>query len=239
MSFESAPVLEQMQSWIDRWENAQDRRAIFLSCYSMMTRNMLIALENGEFLDAVWVNDLLHRFADYYFIALDAYDKQPDDSPAVWRLAFETCPRRDVHVLQHLMLGVNAHINYDLVYVIVDMLQSEWSQLSDEDKVRRYRDHCHVNEVIFRTINAVQDQVVERYSPRMDIIDKGMFMLDEWLLGQLIEHWREEVWQHAIGLMSCTENALPELKQELEKHTLQRGRSILLQNGILGLRHLL
>lgn len=57
-------------------------------------------------------------------------------------------------------------------------------------------DFCHVNHIIATTIDGVQDQVVERYSPAMDLLDKLLGPLDEWGAARMITHWRDEVWQN-------------------------------------------
>jgi hypothetical protein len=64
-----------------------------------------------------------------------------------------------------LLLGVNAHINYDLVLTLVDLLEPEWKQLSAEQCQQRHSDYCHVNEIISLTIDIVQDDVLERSIP--------------------------------------------------------------------------
>lgn len=235
MAIEQISVVDQMHEIITGWGETQDSRAIFLSCYAMMTQNMLIAIDNDEFHDCEWVNTLLHRFADYYFDALNAYDDH-NETTAVWQLTFDAAQRPRTHVLQHLLLGVNAHINYDLVFTIFDMLNEHWVNLSPEDIQRRYQDHCHVNEVIYRTIDAVQDDVVERHSSAMDIIDKVFLTLDEWLLYRLICGWREQVWQDATQLMQCTELEAPDVRRLVEYRAVQRGEAILLKHGIFGLR---
>lgn len=231
-------VIAEMQTTIDGWQATRDHRAIFLTCYQMMTQNMLIAIDNGEFEDGVWVNRLLHDFADYYFNALTAYDTDPQSAPVVWQHAFQSARRPRTHVLQHLILGVNAHINYDLVYVIYDMLHTEWPQLSPEEIAQRYRDHCHVNDVIYRTIDAVQADVVGEYSAAMNWVDTAFLKLDEWLLHRLICRWREGVWTSATRLMTCTEPDSPAVHRFIEQTAVQRGQAILFERGLTGLRYI-
>ncbi len=76
MTSPESPVIERMQALIARWEEQADPRSVFLSCYLLMTRNMLSAIDRGEFTDPAWADRLLHRFADYYFVALDAYEQR-------------------------------------------------------------------------------------------------------------------------------------------------------------------
>jgi hypothetical protein len=118
-----------MQELVQMWEAASDRRAAFLNCYLLMTRNMPAAVAAGEFIDQGWVHALLHRFADYYFDALEAYEQGDADTSAVWRTAHNATRDPQTHILQNMLLGINAHINYDLVLTLVDMLKSEWAQL--------------------------------------------------------------------------------------------------------------
>lgn len=231
-------MVDRMRQHIEGWQTVQDRRAIFLECYSMMTGNMLEALDRGEFEDPVWVRDLLNHFADYYFNALTAYDAQAKDTPTIWRMTFDSRGRTGVHVLQHLILGVNAHINYDLVFVIYDILHADWSSIDPKTAESRYRDHCHVNQIIFDTIDCVQREVVARYSPQMDLIDRVLLRLDEWLLERLIWRWREQVWRDAVQLMACAEPEAPQVRQQVEARAVRRGRAILFESGLLGLRHI-
>lgn len=238
---ERQAVIERMQALIDRWEESDDPRAVFLSCYRMMTGNVLLAVEKGEFHDPAWVRELLQRFAGYYFDALAAYEQRgvQEAAPPVWKVAFDTTAANEAHALQVLMLGVNAHINYDLVLTLVDMLEPEWAGLPAAKRAQRYADHCHVNEVIGRTIDLVQDEVVEQASPRMDIVDKAFGPLDEWLTSRLLTHWREEVWRNALRWLSCAgDDEIEQLRREIEAATVRRADAILLHDGVLTLRHL-
>jgi hypothetical protein len=222
-------VVEQMEQIIRQWESRNDRRAIFLSCYALMTQNMAVAVQSGEFNNPTWVDGLLHHFADYYFNALQAWEKDPAAAPAVWQLAFRATQDMRVQPVQHLLLGVNAHINYDLTFALEDMLCLEWKGLSSAERQDRYADHCHVNQIIAQTVDAVQDGVLERYSPRMDIVDKVMGPIDEWAVVKLISHWRDEVWQSAVGLLEAgqVEQDHRRLAQAIEKSAVQRARMIL------------
>src|SRR5512147_982633 len=104
MSEQEVSVLQRMTMLVDQWEAAHDRRAIFLGCYRLMTRNMLDAIDADRFHDDVWVSNLLHRFVEYYFAALERFDQNSPDTPAVWRLAFDATRDEAVTTLQHLLL---------------------------------------------------------------------------------------------------------------------------------------
>ena len=220
-------VIIKMNQYIDAWKASGDSRHVFLSCYHMMSQNMLKALENGEFSDAKWVNKLLNRFADYYFESLVCFDCG-EQTPAVWQHTHGCCKNDQMGELQLLVLGVNAHINYDLVLALYDMLSPEWEKLGPEKRRERYQDHSYVNEVIGQTIDRVQDELLEPSNPSLDWIDKLLGRVDEYLISKLISSWREEVWENSQRLLTM------ESPQEREKFRKTLEQDVLRKADIIG-----
>jgi hypothetical protein len=221
-------IIHYMKQQTRTWQATGDHRSIFLECYTLMTENMLKAIDAGRFKDGFWARKLLLRFADYYFLALDAYGCTDKECATVWTYAHDCSCRQNLHVMQHLLLGINAHINYDLVLSLVDLLEPEWAQLADTGRQNRYADHCLVNEIIAGTIDVVQDHVVERYDPRMDIIDRLFGRLDERLLSALITSWRQEVWDRAIRFLESPPEAREPLRLALEKEVMKKAKWVLM-----------
>jgi hypothetical protein len=235
MTVQPVDVVAQMEALVTRWQAASDRRAIFLDCYLVMTRNMQRALEDGEFQDPRWVAALLQRFATYYFAALAVYETDPDATPAVWRQTHAAAGETRTHVLQNLVLGINAHINYDLVLALYDLLAEEWPGCSAEQQQSRYADHCRVNAIIGRSIDLVQDEVVEREDGRLDIVDRLFGPLDEWAASRLIAHWREGVWEGTQRLLQAgTPDAREQVRRQVEAAALRRANLILLGGRNIG-----
>lgn len=220
--------LEEMQHHVAQWEARRDQRAIFLGCYALMTENMLQAINAGEFQDPVWVRALLEHFAAYYFQALEAYDRDPRTTPRVWNYAFTAANHPETTVLAKLILGVNAHINYDLVFAVADMLQPEWQTLTQERLLTRHHDHCHVNIIIAQTIDSVQDEIIERYDPRYARVDDLMGPLDEWVIQTTIAEWREHVWQHALQWLAAADEAEQQtVKLQVETESVRIANTLL------------
>ena len=219
-------VVNKMFTMADNFEASCDKRAIFLYCYGMMTDNMLEAIDQGRFHDNRWVFELLHRFADYYFDSLDRYNAQVN-APKVWEEVFKAATDPQLHVIQHLLLGINAHINYDLVLTLYDVLSPEWDRLSENERNSRYQDHCLVNTIIGQTIDKVQDELVEKYAPGMKLLDSLMGRLDEFFLLKIIEDWRDDVWNHTMNLLgnhdSVTRTAFI---MELERKVVKRSDTL-------------
>lgn len=223
-------IVARMQSLIQQWEERSDHRAEFLRCYLMMTHNVLTAIQHEEFSDSAWVNRLLERFANYYFVALEDYEQSPASAPAVWQLAHGAAHDPDCSVFQILLLGINAHINYDLVLALVDLLRPEWANLTEEQRATRYADHCHVNNVIGRTVDAVQNQLIDPVMPILNLFDHLLGPIDEIMVSHLIAHWRETVWHNANRLLATDQGSeQAQMIEQFEKETLKTGGIIYLK----------
>lgn len=222
------PVIQRMDELVRQWEQQADRRSSFLRCYTLMTGNTLRAIELEQFHDPQWVTRLLHLFADYYFLALGAYEQNDGRTPTVWRLAFDAAVQQRTQVLQDLLLGINAHINYDLVLTLVDMLEPEWADLTPEQRGQRYEDHCHVNTIIAATVDSVQDQVIAPDSPWLGMVDGTLGRLDEHAAARLISRWREEVWQQAMLMLATRDpDERADLRRLLAARSVARAEMIL------------
>lgn len=94
--------------------------------------------------------------------------------------------------MQNLLLGVNAHINYDLPLSLYDCLHQDWPLLDEPQRKLRQNDHETVNQIIGDTIDAVQDTVVEPLSPAMAVVDRLMgrmaaFTTHHWLAARCVD----------------------------------------------------
>jgi hypothetical protein len=222
-------TLDRMDGLLATWTEAHDRRAVFLDCYARMTRAMVRELDDGGFDDRVWVEALLDRFAVYYFDALAAWERGDPATPVPWVVAHDAAVERQASPAQLLLAGVNAHINYDLVLTVVDVLDPECDGDPGPALDRRRRDYGRVNDVIQATADEVQDQVLERYQPWTEAADVAMGRLDEWLAVRLLTSWRSEVWRQAVRLLDePPERRAGALERQAERCG-RRGRWILLR----------
>jgi hypothetical protein len=221
------PVIGRMQALVRHWQDSTDQRSIFLSCYTMMTENMTQAISRQEFNDPAWTRRFVARFADYYFDALDIFELQPDQAPRVWQIAYESCLRPGILPIQHLLLGINAHINYDLVLTLEELLRPEWHGISADRRTTRLADYLFVNEIIGRTIDAVQDSVLGPAMPFMRVIDIALGPGDEWFLSRLLSRWRGRVWRDTMILLAMQdEPARAVAVRQVELRALRRAQAI-------------
>lgn len=223
-------LLEKMDSTANTWQRTGDRRYIFLQCYTLMSRNMVHGIHQNRFADASWVQNLMIIFARYYFDALYKYNIHPDQAPAVWRHTHELTRDNEINAVQHLMLGINAHINYDLPLSLFDCLCTQWYKLNEFKKAERRKDHNEVNKIIAETIDLVQDNIIAPHSPFFKFVDIALGKIDEWMISSMVSSWRSRVWEVSKELINhChDEGTRNSIISKNEMHTLRIAESILL-----------
>jgi hypothetical protein len=89
------------------------RLGYFPALYRRVTLAIRDGIERDRFEDGARMEQLDVVFANLYLDALDRWQRG-DWPPAAWRVAFEAADTWPPVVLQHLLLGMNAHINVDL-----------------------------------------------------------------------------------------------------------------------------
>ena len=96
------------QSW-----DQQNRVGYFAALYRRITRAVRDGLNRGQFENGPLMEQLDVTFASRYLDALAAHQSAGKPSRS-WKLAFRACGDDSRLILQHLLAGINAHINLDL-----------------------------------------------------------------------------------------------------------------------------
>lgn len=155
-------VIDRLTRIIDAATIAQNRLGYFAVLYRAMTIAVRDGIRNGQFNNAELMERLDVVFANRYFSALGAYfaGKQ---RPRSWGVAFEAASTARATIIQHLLLGVNAHINYDLGLAAA-------ATLPDQDLPRLRPDFEQINRVIAAVHVDVQRKI-DAVSPFQGVID--------------------------------------------------------------------
>jgi hypothetical protein len=168
----------------------------FLSTYTRTTRAVAAALEDGRFEDPTWVEEWDVVFADLYLEALRAYRRDRSAAPRPWRLAFEADP--SLPPIAHLLLGMNAHINYDLPQALIEVIPPEDvddGRLMD----RRRRDHERIDAVLLERVPA-EDVEVKKVTRGLRLIDQMMTPLNQAATKRFLKEARAKVWHNTLAL---------------------------------------
>ncbi|MEP7381650.1 MAG: DUF5995 family protein [Gemmatimonadota bacterium] len=106
-------VVERLDDIIARAMRERDRLGYFAAMYRAVTVAVQGGIAAGRFEDGPRMERLDVVFANRYLEALDTF-RRGGALTASWRAAFDAASSRRVVILQHLLLGMNAHINLDL-----------------------------------------------------------------------------------------------------------------------------
>lgn len=189
-----AEVCDRLSGLEERLREQSDRRAVFLTIYSRMTREVHEGLDQGRFRDTDWMRRYVVTFANYYRRAFLAFERGYLGAvPVPWRIAFGTAVRGDALVIQDAFLGVNAHINYDLALTINDIG-------IDPNRAQKYADHRAINSILARIVDAQQEALAELYASGVTDIDAALGRLDESLSLLSMTEGREQAWRIATVL---------------------------------------
>jgi hypothetical protein len=197
-------ALADMRTALASFDEARDHRAYFVRVYMMMTQDVSDAVHgNGDyagrrvFMDPDWIRGLSGRFATRYFESLDITEATP--GCGAWKAAHDVGRTRRAVVLEDVLLGINAHINYDLAQAIAANLDP--AELEDEAALRvRKFDHDQVNNLLKASINRIQDALADNYEPALRPADHLLGGLDERMSDAGLKHYREHVWGDALEL---------------------------------------
>ncbi|MEF8841209.1 MAG: DUF5995 family protein [Haloarculaceae archaeon] len=181
---------------LEAFDARDDRRSMFLTVYSRVTGAVGGRVDRGDFADPDWVADYLVAFANLYREAVHDFEVGNLDALAdPWQLAFEAAEQEGYHALQHVALGINAHINYDLALALHEVGV-------EPNRARKRADHGAVTEVLRRLVDENQETLAEKYDPGIAAIDELLGRLDELFSILTIDECRDSAWRTAVALES-------------------------------------
>lgn len=184
----------------------------FALLYLRTTEGMRDANNAGEFSDpSFWDTRVIPTFASYYLDAYAAWTRgdlrQVDQA---WRIAFGANPDR-LNCTQLLYLGINAHVNNDLAFVIEEL-----------GPRYTYPDHKHVDDVLaLRTRPVVYPEIQRDLCPGLfsETVPPGA--------DADIFAWRQLAWDNAQRLLAApTDKARDRIARQIRRHARDKAREI-------------
>jgi hypothetical protein len=209
-----------------------DPARFFLGTYLRTTQAIGRAVHAGAFEDPDWMAAWDAEFAGRYLAALEAHRRDPGTAPAPWRLAFGAKPSLPPEA--HVLLGVNAHINFDLPQSLVAMIPpadfADPLQLSS-----RQRDHDRVDDVLAARV-AAEDVELEQAGGRRTPVDRLLAPVNHGASRIFLREARHKVWANAAALDAARlagPDALARRVGQLEAVSAARVRDLLRPGPVL------
>jgi hypothetical protein len=175
--------------------------AIFPLAYTRMTQTYGWTRDQaGYYNDVPYMNHMDAVFAKYY---TDAYYNWSSGNraavPQSWLYAFDAAKNETVTGAGDLFLGMNAHINRDLPFVLYasGLVETDGttSGKADYDAVERW---------LSDDTSPLLAEAAQRFDPTID--DSNNPLVD-YLTFQMVSAWREQAWRNAEALAAAPDDA--------------------------------
>ena len=203
------------------------RIGYFAALYERVTTNVRRALVAGNvFQDNARMERLDVTFADRFLAAWDAHASGGTPTQS-WQVAFALLDDPGPLVVQHLLVGMNAHINLDLGIAAATVaptpaeLQSLWP------------DFKTINAVLARLVKVVEDELGE-ISPRLHRIEEIAPALEDRVFDFGIDVARDFAWALAMELAGTPLDAWGPVIAARDAEVAALGRALYPLHGIPG-----
>ena len=188
-------LLVEMQRLLASLPPEQRTSRDFLATYLRTTAAVAGAIGAGTFDDPAWVERWDLVFAGLYLDALDAHLSGTTRPSRPWRLAFNAAP--GLPPVLNVLLGVNAHINYDLPQALLAVITDD--DFSDPSVLaRRRRDHERIDAILSSRV-AAEDVELSSRSVRT-LLDRALRPVNRWASRRFLKEARQKVWTNTLQL---------------------------------------
>ena len=189
-------VIIHLDHIIDWCRKHNSRLGYFAVLYQQMTAAVLAAIKKNSFQDSGRMERLDTIFANRYLKAWDAYITKKPCSRA-WKRAFDACGQENLTVIQHLLLGINTHINLDLAIAAAETAPGAAIHNLQTDFEK-------INQVIAATSDSIQLKLATIWFP-LKALSRLSNGHEDAIINFSISKARKASWTNAIAI-SLTED---------------------------------
>lgn len=198
-------VIAQLDKIISACEKNNNPLGYFAALYQKVTIKVKEGIDSKFFDDGPRMEKLDVIFAKRYIDAYYAWQKGEAVTKS-WQKAFEISNNYWPIVLQHLLVGMNAHINLDL-----GIAAAEVSKNKNIDDLEN--DFNRINEILSSLVNDVQNNLAEIWPTLKKILQKTN-KADDFLVDFSMKLARDGAWKFAKTLSVTPENQVDKLLEE-------------------------
>jgi hypothetical protein len=185
-----------MKSRMEGLRLEQDYLREFLGTYQRTTFAVGKAVDDDYFEDPGWVERWDVVFAELYLDALDTHLSGGAPSRP-WRLAFDAPP--GLPALRHVLLGINAHVNYDLPQALLAVISD--AEFTDSSLMaRRRRDHERIDSILAGRVAAEDAELSVR---GRSFTDRVLQPLNRFSSKRFLREARRKVWHNTVELQAA------------------------------------
>ncbi|MEM7087327.1 MAG: DUF5995 family protein [Bacteroidota bacterium] len=181
-------VIAHLDLIISTETTAKSTLAFFPVLYKKVTERIKLGIQNKEFEDNPRMERLDVIFASRYIEAYEQF-KAGETPTESWQIAFNAAQKKLI-IMQHLLLGINAHINLDLGIAVAETIGSEGNMESIKN------DYNKINEILAAMVAGVEDSI-GKVSPIFYLLEKIGKGREDKIVTFSIDIARDEAWAFA------------------------------------------
>jgi Family of unknown function (DUF5995) len=194
-----ATLYKEMDRRFQPLADSCSHNAMFALLYLRVTKHVWDSIWHEDYFDDKgFMTHYGAVFGNYYFDGYDAWAKGSLNTPTAWKIALDAAKNKQVTGLGNLLLGMNAHINRDLPFVLYRI------GLVSPDGVNRKDDHDRINAVLYEAYAEAIDEAGRRFDPSLQN-SSGTGSAESGI--QSVIAWREEAWRNAERLATASSDA--------------------------------
>lgn len=189
-------VIAVLEIIINESEKNNDPLGYFAALYQNVTIHVKEGIANNYFDDGPRMEQLDIVFAKRY---LDAWYSYKNNQPVSlsWQRAFDLSTNYWPIVLQHILMGINAHINLDLGTAAAEISRSK--NLGDLEN-----DFNKINGILSSLVHEVQDDLSAVW-PALKYLLKWSGKVDDFLVDFSMKLARDGAWKYASQIVNVPE----------------------------------
>lgn len=217
-----AKTIDEVISFLDQIieENKEipSTMGYFAALYQKVTCKVKEGIENNFFDDNERMEHLDVIFANRYLLAYTDF-KNNSPTSASWLAAFKEADNYWLIVLQHLLLGMNAHINLDLGIAAAEVMKGK-----DIQKLKG--DFDKINVILSELVHDVERELSLIWTTLAKILKKTE-KFDTILIDFSMKLARDGAWKFATLLAGSPENQWDTLISERDKKVTKKAQIVI------------
>ena len=217
-------IIERITEIVDEAKADRSRSGYFAALYRKVTIQVKKGIEDGFFDDGGRMERLDIIFAQRYLDAFEEY-RSGGTLTRSWLFALEATEQWWPIVLQHLLLGMNAHINLDLGIAAARTAPHE--QLPDLQD-----DFNKINTILASLVGEVEDELAQIWI-MLGLLDRFLGNIDEAIINFSMKKARDHAWSVAERLAPLNEAEQAREIERLDSEMLKLAR-LVRYPGIVG-----
>ncbi|MBF4516332.1 hypothetical protein IRZ71_08260 [Flavobacterium sp. ANB] len=190
-------VIQLLDEIIEKSKVEQSAIGLFATLYREVTVRVKEGIHDGSFQNGERMEKLDVIFANRYLKAY--YQYQAKEKPSeCWGFAFEQAEDFWPIVLQHLLLGINAHVNLDL-----GIASAQVSTIEDIGDLKS--DFDQINAILSNLVGGVEKCLIKIW-PTLTWVLKVTGKIDNFFIDFSMETARNGAWKFANEFVAVPEN---------------------------------